>query len=108
MLESLSAQHFKDGRYIFVKAEKLVIFNEGLSIDTSLSWNLVRRLWSIYYEVSLVAYFILRGFIGQLFNELISLNVNVLSSGNRLRCPHFTLEELFRGARLCGSLYFLV
>ena len=50
---------------------------------------------TVNFELSLATDFIDRGLIGQLTDELISLNVDVLLAWGRLWCLNVTCEELF-------------
>ena len=99
-LEGLTAEHREDRLDLIVKQEELVVFNEGLLVHTLLLRHEPGGLRALDLDLSLAADFVARGFVSELLNELISLDIDVLPTLERFRGPDITSEELLSG---CSS-----
>jgi len=93
--EGLAAKHGEDWLDVVFKEEQLVVLNEGLLVDTSLLRHEPGSLRALYLDLGLTANFIAWSLISELLDELISLDVDVLSALKRLRSSLVTSEELF-------------
>lgn len=93
--KGLAAKHRKNGLDVVFKEEQLVILNKGLLVDTSLLRHEPGSLRALYLDLGLAANLIAWSLISELLDELISLNVDVLSALKRLRSSLVTGEELF-------------
>ena len=64
----------------------------------------MRGLGALYEKLRLVPDLVMWRLVGELLDELVCLDVDVLSPRHRLRRPHLPLEEFLARPRLSRSL----
>lgn len=99
MLKGFAAEHREDRLHINVETEnEFVIFCQGLFVNSSLPWHEPWGLWPLDFDLSLATDLIARSLVSELFDELICLNVDILSSLKGLWGPHVSCKELLGGS----------
>lgn len=96
MLKCFTAEYFQNRFNSKWKVKKIKIFYLSTEVLSCLDRHSVNRSRLFYFKVVLNTNFIMRSFISEFFNKLISLNFNVFSS-----CLSWILSDISHGVLIC-------